>query len=83
MSEELLKTLVMEAEKKIEEETEKAQEESWKDNVFNKNKWQNGLVDNRPQGFFVCKKLKYKKALENVKMGKAPSIQLKGHNKGH
>ena len=55
MSEELLKTLVMEAEKKIEEETEKAQEESWKDNVFNKNKWQNGLVDNRPQGFFVCK----------------------------
>lgn len=23
------------------------------------------------------------KALENVKMGKAPSIQLKGHNKGH
>ena len=23
------------------------------------------------------------KALENVKMGKAPRIQLKGHNKGH
>lgn len=33
------------------------------------------LVDNRPQGFFVCKKIKYGKALENVKMGKAPNIE--------
>ena len=32
---------------------------------------------------FCLQKIKYVKALENVKMGKAPSIQLKGHNKGH
>ncbi|SOB48508.1 hypothetical protein LPICM17_550016 [Lactococcus piscium] len=28
-------------------------------------------------------KIKYKKALENVKVGKAQNIQPKGHNKGH
>ena len=35
-----------------------------------------------PAMVFVCKKIKYGKALENVKMGKAPTIK-RGAQKGH
>ena len=48
----------------------------------------NQVIDRYRKGTNVIENMTLKTAkklleLENVKMGKAPSIQLKGHNKGH
>ena len=48
----------------------------------------NQVIDRYRKGTNAIENMTFKTAkkllgLENVKMGKAPSIKLKGHNKGH